>query len=195
MHADEVADVRRALARPPVTVDAPGLVRSSVAAILSPGRRLWFIQRAQRPGDPWSGHVGFPGGREHPEDPDLLAVAVRETREELGVDLREAELLGALDDLRTRPVRSMMVRPWVFRVHAEPVFQPNYEVAGVLSVSLDRLLAGEGRGRMYWPGPVGVPLPCVDLEGQRLWGLTLQMVDDLLDRLDGRGRGLARGGS
>lgn len=192
--ADEWVDVRRALERPPLDLAGEaGLARSAVAALLSPGRRLWLIKRAEREGDPWSGHLGFPGGREHPADPDLLAVAMRETLEELGVDLRGAELLGRLDDLRTRPIRTMMVRAHVFRLDEEPTFDPNHEVAGVLPVSFDALLAGVGRGRMRWPGPLGVPLPCVELDGGRLWGLTLQMIDDLLDRIDGRGTGLARG--
>lgn len=192
MGADEVADVRRALARPAHDLTGVGVRRSAVAAILSPGRRLWFILRAERAGDPWSGHVGFPGGREHPEDPTLLDVALRETDEELGVDLSKATLLGRLDDVRTRPVRSLMVRPFVFALDHEPVVRPNHEVAGVVSVGLDELLEGHGRGRMRWPARVGLSLPRVDFAGVRLWGLTLVMVDDLLDRLDGRGKGLER---
>lgn len=189
---DEWHDVRRALDRPPADVDEPGLARSAVAALLTPGRRLWLIRRAERPGDPWAGHLGFPGGREHPSDRTLLDVAVRETLEELGVDLGRAELLGRLDDLRARPLRGLMVRPFVFRLDGAPDVRLNHEVAEVLPVPFDHLLAGVGRGRMTWPEPVGVPLPCVHLDGGRLWGLTLQMVDDLLDRIDGRGKGLAR---
>ncbi|MCB9663112.1 MAG: CoA pyrophosphatase [Alphaproteobacteria bacterium] len=189
---DELADVRAALARPAVDATGAGVRRSAVAAMISPGRRLWFIERALREGDPWSGHVGFPGGREHADDPSLLAVAVRETMEELGVDLGAAELLGRLDDVRTRPVRSLMVRPFVFALDREPEVTPNHEVAGVVSASLDHLLVGAGRGQMRWPARVGMTLPCVDFAGVRLWGLTLLMVDDLLHRLDGRGRGLER---
>jgi hypothetical protein len=36
--------------------------------------------------------------------------------------------------------------------------------------------------RWFWQG-VGIDLPCVRLEGERLWGMTLRMVDDLLERL------------
>lgn len=189
---DELWDVRQALARPPNEVASAGLSRSAVAAVFSPGRTLWFIRRAERAGDPWSGHLGFPGGREQDEDPDLLAVAMRETMEELGLDLRQAELLGQLDDLRTRPVRRMMVRPYVFRLDHEPTFKPNYEVAATHGWNLDMLLEGHGRGTMRWPKAVGMRMPRVDHDGVRLWGLTLMMVDDLLDRLDGQGRWLDR---
>ncbi len=185
-------DVRRALRRPAKSLDAPGVAQSAVSVLLLPERRLWLIRRADRPGDPWSGHLAFPGGRAQPSDPDLFAAARRETFEELGLDLAPAEHLGRLDDLRTRPVRSLMVRPHVFVWDHVPTVQPNHEVAGVLQVDFDHLLEGRGRGRMLWPGPVGIALPCVELPEGRLWGLTLQMIDDLLDRVDGRGTGLAR---
>lgn len=189
---DELEDVRIALRRPPATIDDAGLARSAVAAIFTPGRRLWLIRRAERSGDPWSGHLGFPGGRHHPDDASLRHTAERETREELGVELADAELLGQLDDLRTRPIRSLTVRAYVYRVDHPLVVTPNHEVADVLTLGLDALLEGVGRGRMTWPEPVGLPLPCVETPHGRLWGLTLHLVDDLLDRIDGRGTGLAR---
>jgi 8-oxo-dGTP pyrophosphatase MutT (NUDIX family) len=189
---DPIADVRLALAREAATVDDPTLARSAVSMLLTPGRRVWFIRRAERLGDPWSGHLGFPGGREQPGDHDLLTCAVRETWEELGVDLRAAELLGRLDDLRVRPVRTLMVRPFVWWLDHEPTFRPNHEVQSVHALGLDRLLAGVGRSTMRWPPVVGLTLPSLEFDGLRLWGLTLAMVDDLLHRLDGRGVGLAR---
>jgi 8-oxo-dGTP pyrophosphatase MutT (NUDIX family) len=192
----ELADVRAALARPPVRVDAAGLRRAAVVMLLTPGRRVWFVQRAERAGDPWSGHVAFPGGHEEPGDADLRHTARRETWEEVGVDLEAspgALWLGELDELQTRPVRTRVIRPFVVALPEAPRFGTSAEVAGVLSASLDDLRAGVGRGTMRWPtGLVGVSLPCVDLGGARLWGLTLQIVDDLLHRLDGAGTGLAR---
>ena len=94
-------------------------------------------------------------------------------------------LLALIDDIATRPVRTLMVRPYVFRLDHVPDFRPNHEVAGLHVHSLDRLLEGEGRGPMRWPSRVGIRLPRVDFDGVRLWGLTLQMVDVLLDRIDG----------
>lgn len=190
---DELADVRGALSVPPLdrTVDTPQ--HSAVSLVFTPGRRLWLIQRARRAGDPWSGHVGFPGGRRAPDDPDLLHTSLRETREEVGLSVGPAHLLGRLHDLRTRPVRRLMVRPWVFALDHEPVWRPNRdEVASVMSVELDALLEGRGRGTMRWPRGVGVTLPKVQVGDQVLWGLSLQIVDDLLHRLDGRGQGLDR---
>jgi 8-oxo-dGTP pyrophosphatase MutT (NUDIX family) len=62
---------------------------------------LLFIQRAVRQGDPWSGHIAFPGGRREDADEGDLGCAVRETQEELGLDLNDEgqfRLLGRLDD-------------------------------------------------------------------------------------------------
>ena len=62
------------------------LARASVALIYrrtAGGKtELLFIRRAHRAGDPWSGHMAFPGGRLQPEDPTPRAAAERETLEE-----------------------------------------------------------------------------------------------------------------
>ena len=50
---------------------------------------LLFIRRAEKNGDPWSGHMAFPGGHIESSDTSLLDAAIRETREEIGLDLRE----------------------------------------------------------------------------------------------------------
>ena len=79
--------------------------RAAVAAILrdggpgGEGAELFFIIRAEAPKDPWSGHIAFPGGRRDPEDETLLATAIRETREEVGIDLARGELVARLPDV------------------------------------------------------------------------------------------------
>lgn len=61
---------------------------------------LLFIKRSSRPGDSWSSHVAFPGGRREESDENGLYTAMRETWEEVGIDLAEKDFLpvGALDD-------------------------------------------------------------------------------------------------
>lgn len=188
--------LRAAMARPARRLprhDAPP--EASVAAVFyGPDADLLFIRRATVPGDPWSGHIAFPGGRREVEDSDLLATAIRETHEELGLDLSAARYLGELDELgpvsRRKP---LVVRPHVFHLDRLPAVRPNREVAEVMRLSLGDLLGNVGRGPMpfEWNGQA-LELARVDFAGARLWGMTLRMVDDLLHRIDGEGMGLRR---
>jgi 8-oxo-dGTP pyrophosphatase MutT (NUDIX family) len=189
-----VDGLRAALAAPPRPLDPAPPRSAGVAALLTPELDLLLIRRAERPGDPWSGHLGFPGGHAEPGDASLLHTAVRETREELGLDLEHAELLGPLQPLPTAGhLPSLGVYPFVFALDRTPRLSPNYEVAGVHFVPLEALLTNRDRRAFEhdWRGQK-VKLPMVEVEGHRLWGLTLLMVDDLLHRLDGGGVGLAR---
>lgn len=189
-----VNDILGALERrPPRPASSPP--SAAVAAVLSQHGDLLFIRRSEWQGDPWSGHVSFPGGRVDASDPGPLEAAVRETREEVGLDLTQDMFAGALDDLAAvggRP--GLVVRPYVFLwPSAPPALTPNAEVAETLLVPLDQLLDGTGRSTMTWQREgVTATLPCVALGTHRLWGLTLRMVDDLLDRIDGKGTGLRR---
>ena len=189
MQLDWKERLREAVGRGPVEAMPEGVSRAAVAMVVGPEGTLWMMVRAEREGDPWSGHVGFPGGREEVDDTDLLATACRETREETGWSLAAADCLGPLDPVRS-PVggrSAVVVRPYVFWVETPLRSQLNHEVAEVFSVSLDWLMHGDGRGSftLRWAGHE-VDLPCVDIEGRRLWGMSLRMVDDLLERLGKR---------
>jgi 8-oxo-dGTP pyrophosphatase MutT (NUDIX family) len=186
--------LHRALDRAPRRVPVPeGARRAAVAAILTPDCELLFMKRAEHPDDPWSGHLSFPGGRVEPGE-TVQAAAERETLEEVGIDLDRAVLLGELDEVATQgPLPRIVIRPYVWRLAAPPRVVLNEEAVSLHRLSLGRLLANDGRGSMHhpWRGR-DLVLPRVDFDGVRLWGLTLLIVDDLLDRLDGRGRGLRR---
>ena len=66
----------------PVEHDGAGTPQAAVALLLTPDPdRLLLIRRAEREGDPWSGHLALPGGRRDESDTDLLATALRETFE------------------------------------------------------------------------------------------------------------------
>src|SRR5207247_2386144 len=105
------------------------------------GLEALFIRRAERADDPWSGQVALPGGHHEPGDRDLLATAIRETREETGVDLAAAERLGALDDLypRTPTLPPVVVRPFVFALERRVVLVPSDEVQRAFWLPLHRL--------------------------------------------------------
>jgi 8-oxo-dGTP pyrophosphatase MutT (NUDIX family) len=189
-----LGDILGALATRP-SREAATPPTAAVAAVVTPTRELLLILRAQHERDPWSGHVSFPGGRVDPADAGALAAAIRETREEVGLALSPDLCVGALDDLTAvggRP--GLVVRPYVFAFpESLPPLVPNGEVAETLLVPLDTLLADTHRSTMTWQRDgVTATLPSVALGPHRLWGMTLRMVDDLLDRIDGRGTGLRR---
>src|SRR3954467_889549 len=135
-----------------------GLPRAAVAAIFRRGEagraELFFIRRAERDGDPWSGHIAFPGGRREPGDATLLATAMRETMEEVGIDLSRAELLARLPDVPafTKSKRAtMVVAPFVFALaHADVEPTPNEEVAQAMWIPFDVLARGDGKGTFVW---------------------------------------------
>jgi len=168
--------------------------RSAVAMILQVRQgelHILMIKRAEREGDPWSGHMAFPGGRMDKTDAHGYAVAVRETEEEVGLALGlQDQCLGRLTDLRTRPHRGtfgMAVSPFVFRLEREVRFTPNHEVAEVVWVPLEFLLDTDNREQMEWKYKgVGIPMPCYMYEGRCIWGLSLMMLDELLDLVEGR---------
>ncbi len=180
-------------ARPgrPVQGIGLGVARAAVAAVINPQAELLFIRRAERVGDPWSGHVAFPGGRAEAGDEGPVGTAVRETVEEVGLALPDAgRLLGPLDELLA-PVRrgppQLVISPFVFHLQRLQPLRPNVEVASVHWLSLERLAMGEGRSSfdLEWGGAT-LRMPCIELSGLRIWGLTLRMLDDLLERMGGQ---------
>lgn len=164
--------------------------RSAVAAVLASHTAepsVLLMERTTRVGDPWSGHMSFPGGRADLADRHVHQTAIRETAEELGLDLAAGgEYLGRLSDIMARP-RSwtrlpMIVTPFVFHITAEPQWQLNpHEVASVVWVPLSFLANPANRQTMTWQrGKVMLTLPCYWYEGYRIWGLTLKMLDELV---------------
>lgn len=182
-----IADALRAY-EPLIDRGVPAARKAAVAAIArdtEAGAELLFIHRAEDPRDPWSGHMAFPGGHVDPADLGPLGTALRETREELGLDLEhEGLLLGRLSEvrthLRTGPVPHS-VAPFVFELTGYPAFTPNAEVQETLWVPLGFLADRRNRRTFTWVRRgVPVPMPCYRWRGRTIWGLTLRIVDELL---------------
>jgi 8-oxo-dGTP pyrophosphatase MutT (NUDIX family) len=173
---------------------------AAVAAVLrdrGAGLDLLFIRRAEHPRDPWSGHMAWPGGHIDDVDSSPLAAALRETREELQLDLaRDGELLGGLPVVRTHLRRGpgpRHVAPFVFALHRDSALVPNHEVQETVWVPLAFLGDRRNRARFIWMGR-GVPLalPCYRYEGRLIWGLTLHMLDHMLRRFGDPAAGTGR---
>jgi 8-oxo-dGTP pyrophosphatase MutT (NUDIX family) len=178
--------VARALARHSATrLDASGR-RAAVALVLRDAGgslELLFIRRAEHESDPWSGQMGFPGGRAEPHDDNLQATAMRETWEETGLDLRSAaEPLGALDEVRAlargRPV-DLVIAPFVFHMQRPAEGRPSLEVVSLHWLPLRSLLDPAWRSTLqYHHGEGSIELPCIRAEGLVIWGLTYRMFEN-----------------
>ena len=171
----------------------PVLKRSAVAMILREHRgetQILMIKRAEFRGDPWSGHMAFPGGRMESADRHGLDAARRETLEEIGVDLDPAACFGRLSEIMTHlrlRRRPLVISPFLFRLEDEVDFTPNYEVDEVIWVPLHFLADRSNREAMTWQrGRVQIPLPCYVYRGRRIWGLSLMMLDELMGLLHRR---------
>ncbi len=164
--------------------------RAAVAVVLrgtNEGPEVLLMKRAEHPGDRWSGHVSFPGGREEPDDPTMFDTAVRETREEVGIDLlATSRPLGRLQTTDTRPrtpIRPLVIIPFVFELAGPVTLQPNAEVQECFWLPLEPAFRGEFDGvHPYQLGPVRMKLPCWHHAGKTIWGLTYKMLLDLQAR-------------
>jgi 8-oxo-dGTP pyrophosphatase MutT (NUDIX family) len=132
------------------------------------------------------GHIAFPGGRREPKDRDLLAAALRESDEEIGLEPRHVEVFGRLDDFWTRG-GDMFVAGFAGLI--DPAASPypwrpqEREVAEILEVPVRHFLdprnveVAEPReviGRM-WPNETFV------FRGHRVFGATARTLRHVLD--------------
>jgi 8-oxo-dGTP pyrophosphatase MutT (NUDIX family) len=184
--------VRRALALRPAARLPERLPRQAAVSIVlrepGSGLEVLFIRRAEREGDLWSGHVAFPGGRVEPGE-RIEDAAIRETVEEVGLDLRGgAERLGALDEIpaigRGRAV-GLSIQPWVFALRSAPgPLRFSAEVASARWVRLADLLDPARQAPYpYVHEGQRLLLPSLDVDGLVIWGLTYRMVEMLADLL------------
>jgi 8-oxo-dGTP pyrophosphatase MutT (NUDIX family) len=168
------------------------MTRSSVATVLrehDDELQVLLIKRALKEGDRWSGHIAFPGGREQQEDKNIRDTAIRETSEEIGLELSVDDYIGRLSDLMTfahGTRKPMVVSPYAFKLKGDPKFTINHEVDQVIWLPVSFLADKSNRETMRWERKgVSIKLPCYFYGEHRIWGLTLKMLDELVfDVLD-----------
>lgn len=176
--------LRRALsahANLPVT---PASSQAAVSVVLAPvaaGVDVLLIRRAARATDPWSSHMAFPGGFRSASDPDLYATALRETREEVGIDLtRDAALLGCLPDVSPASAR-VSVRPFVFATERIPAISTNDEVDAIAWANVGAIARNDfpatyelevGSTRQSFPG--------FRVVEHVVWGMTYRVLMELV---------------
>jgi 8-oxo-dGTP pyrophosphatase MutT (NUDIX family) len=162
---------------------SPKGLRFAAVSIIVRDRRspsVLLIKRAERSGDPWSGQIAFPGGKMQPGDDTPRDTAVRETMEEVGVDLsRGAEFLGYAPPATTH-TGNLRVVPAVFMLKEGVEIRPNEEVASYRWVDLEVLTAPKAKAtyRLNYNGGT-VEMPAFKVDDYVVWGLTHRILNSV----------------
>jgi 8-oxo-dGTP pyrophosphatase MutT (NUDIX family) len=171
---------------PSKTFDAPGLVLKE-ASVLAPlfwrGDEPWaYLTRRPMNLRKHPGQISFPGGGREAGDVTPLHTALRETREELGIDPEAVDVLGLLGAMPT--ITSYWVTPFVGVVPEDVALAPNpIEIDEVIAAPLWRLrrekrhLYQADRDVFVWDDARHV-----------VWGATWRMLNQLVEHVDAIGR-------
>ena len=175
------------------------LRRAAVALVLrghAEGPEVLVIKRSVAERDHWSGHLALPGGRAEPEDESLLATAVRETFEEVGVDLRAGgEVLARLGTVTPQSPFAPQISVTPFVAVAPPEYHArggepkalelSEEVAAAFWVPVDELKRG-GRSGVFRMAFAGVERewPAYPSEHGMIWGITERILTEFLSLVD-----------
>ena len=162
--------------------------RASVALVLSGNEKdlkLCLIQRAIRSTDPWSGQMALPGGRATLDDPDSFSVAIREVREEVGIDLSSAIFLGRLSDIqlmRGGKVTLGVVTPFLFYmgIREEPFLIDKTEVEHAFWIAVSYLQNPANQRNLRDSSLSRArEISAIYFEQKLIWGMTYRLISDL----------------
>ena len=165
---------------------AEGSRRAAVSVILTgdSSPSVLLIKRAERAGDPWSGQIAFPGGKAQGDGETARMTAVRETIEEVGIDLdSSSEFLGYLKPLRTH-TGNMDVVPSAFRLKAKVKVETNEEVSSYKWAGLEAFL-GPGASSTHTVTILGESreVPAFRVGEYVVWGLTHRILTALVSNV------------
>jgi 8-oxo-dGTP pyrophosphatase MutT (NUDIX family) len=190
----EIKRLSQALStRTAVRVDPADPVRRAAVFLLlrlgqSDELELLLIKRAEYASDPWSGHVALPGGRHEPGDPTLLHTAIRETREEVGIDIAtRGAVLGVLDELgpSTPRLPPLSILPHVAVVERNLPLTLSSEVADAFWVALSLLRDPAASREVDLDLATGVRrVRSLSYKEHIIWGLTERILRQFFAILD-----------
>jgi 8-oxo-dGTP pyrophosphatase MutT (NUDIX family) len=165
--------------------EASKMIPSGVALILHFNSdnqlNLTFIQRQVYDGK-HSGQIGFPGGKFESTDLDLKNTAIRETQEEIGLNLEEVHYIGKLTDVFI-PVTTFHIEPHLFLYTETPEFiKDEREVAEIFNVPLSHLLEESNiriSDQILQNGIKVKNIPYFAFQDKQIWGATALMINEL----------------
>ncbi|MBX2849792.1 MAG: CoA pyrophosphatase [Acidiferrobacterales bacterium] len=170
-----------------------GTVSAATAIILrdsDKGTEFLLMQRAIHDADPWSGQMSFPGGKVEATDLSKKAAAIRETAEEVSIQLLEAEYIAQLDDIFGQNISSkssLHLSSFVFKTDRELAPKGNHEVADLVWLPMSFLNESDNAHEFYHPRDASMKMPAVLIDQQKsqiLWGLSLRMLKMLYAIVD-----------
>ena len=131
-----------------------------------------------------AGEISFPGGRRDGAGEELIATALREAEEEVGLDPATVDIVGALPPIGTF-VTSYKVHPFVGLVAVGAPLEPNpAEVAAILHLHLDALRDAYEMRRLVRRG-IPFRTPTFEVDRHMIWGATARILEEFFRRLDG----------
>lgn len=159
--------------------------KSSVMILLYPDHNgnpyLVFIKRVEYKGV-HSGQISFPGGKSEKTDTNVIHTALRETKEEIGIESNDISILGMLSELYVPP-SNFIIYPVVGMLKDQPVFIPDInEVAHIIEVPfnffLNKMAVGNYHVSTYDGSNYKVPGFMVGTN--LIWGATAMILSELI---------------
>jgi len=161
-------------------------IKSSVLFLFYPGKdsktQTVFIQRPDYDGV-HGGQISFPGGRFEKEDLNLENTALREAREEVGIEPGKVEIFGQLSDLYIPP-SNFLVRPFLgFYPHRPDFAIDPVEVAALLEVDVSAFFHRENKQAMpiVMSNGMEIKTPCFSINSHIIWGATAMIISEFVE--------------
>lgn len=159
---------------------------SGVLILLYPDRdHIMMVLIKRTPdGGVHSGQVAFPGGRYEDGDQSLTETALREAREEIGLDPALLEMTGFLSTLYIPP-SNFNVLPVVALCRTKPLLKADpKEVETIIEIPLDEFYKEHNRkNKEINVRGITLPVPCYEINGVTIWGATAMIISELLEVL------------